>query len=140
MRAAKKDEERVIVKYFLDKYPDLPKGRLIDHESPDFILKISRKQSLGIELTQIHLPKGALHKPSDLFDQIAQLLKKKGKLLPSYRAPGIRQVWLLIFAEDIQLPSSMDMQTKLSKVGFESAFDRTFLFDLFSGEIWEIIS
>jgi hypothetical protein len=50
----KQDEEEIsILKYFSKKYSDFPKGKLVKTESPDFILKINPRKSIGIELTKL---------------------------------------------------------------------------------------
>ena len=44
------DEEEIsILKIFSKEYSDFPKGKLVKTESPDFILKINLKKSIGIE-------------------------------------------------------------------------------------------
>jgi len=50
-------EERIIIHYFIEKYKEFPKGKLSKTESPDFILNISPRKSIGIELTHLRQPR-----------------------------------------------------------------------------------
>ncbi len=49
----KKSEERNILEYFSRLYHDFPKGKIIETESPDFIVSPGPKQRLGIEITRL---------------------------------------------------------------------------------------
>ena len=42
--------------HFMKAYRDFPKGKLLKSESPDFILKLNPKKTIGIELTHLHDP------------------------------------------------------------------------------------
>ena len=53
----KKKEEKTLLKYFSQAYPDFPRGKIYDTESPDFVISLSRKRKLGIELTRLTQPK-----------------------------------------------------------------------------------
>lgn len=48
-----KKEERLILKYFSSVYPDFPKGKITESESPDFIIAPGPKRKLGLELTRL---------------------------------------------------------------------------------------
>ena len=53
MRSEKKQLEYLLIHYFRECFNELPKGKLVASESPDFILKIKKKFNLGIELTRL---------------------------------------------------------------------------------------
>lgn len=53
----KKKEERALLKYFSQAFPDFPKGKIIETESPDFVITSNPKRKLGIELTRLSQPK-----------------------------------------------------------------------------------
>ena len=53
--------------------PEWPKGKLIKSESPDFILKMGRKRSVGIEFTDLTVPDTA-HREST--KRIGEILKE----------------------------------------------------------------
>lgn len=54
MQPAKKQLEIVLMNYFMEFYPDFPKGSLLPTESPDFILTFKNRHQLGIELTRLN--------------------------------------------------------------------------------------
>lgn len=50
----KKQVEVLLMEYFRCTYPEFPKGRLIPSESPDFILGLKNRLSVGIEITRLY--------------------------------------------------------------------------------------
>ena len=71
---SKKKEEKTLLKYFSQAYPDFPKGKISDTESPDFVISLSSKRKLGIELTRLTQPK--LENQEFTIAQINSLEKK----------------------------------------------------------------
>ncbi len=57
----KKLEERIILEFFSHALDDFPEGKILDSESPDFIIKETKKRSLGIELTRLTAPQGGIN-------------------------------------------------------------------------------
>ena len=55
--------EKAVMRLFRETCPGFPHGRLIKTESPDFILKTSRKRSTGIEITRLYNPGPGEHNP-----------------------------------------------------------------------------
>ena len=51
-----KEEEGIILRSFINHYPDFPKGKVIESESPDFIIQDGPKTKIGIELVQLLTP------------------------------------------------------------------------------------
>lgn len=49
----KKSEERSILEYFSRVYDDFPGGKIMESESPDFIVSPGPKQRIGIEITRL---------------------------------------------------------------------------------------
>jgi hypothetical protein len=56
MQHEKKELETLIIHYFRNSYPEFPKGETIPSESPDFLVKLKNRRTLGIELTRLHPP------------------------------------------------------------------------------------
>lgn len=54
----KKKLEWLLVDYFKEVYTDFPKGRLTENESPDFLLTVNNKFTIGIELTRLYPESG----------------------------------------------------------------------------------
>lgn len=50
----KNQEEWLVMRSFRDNYPEFPKGKLTKSESPDFTLKLSITNSIGIETAKIY--------------------------------------------------------------------------------------
>jgi len=90
-------EELLIMEQFKNIYPEFPKGKLEKSESPDFILKISAKYSIGIELTKLHGPKinkfkthyprkiSGYHAPDFNFENLAFTIQAKNEKLAYYQ-------------------------------------------------------
>lgn len=53
----KKNEEKLLLRHFRENYCEFPKGKIKATESPDFILQLNPKQSIGIELMRLHKDK-----------------------------------------------------------------------------------
>jgi hypothetical protein len=131
----KLEQEWIIMRYFKEKYPKLPKGKLIKSESPDFQLWISTKRFIGIELTQVHQLIPENHSPCFLCYESAKIQVEKSVLskeekIGLYRSAHPHQLWLIIFA-DYSEPNAMQKVIKENLVEpFATSFDRVFLFDL----------
>jgi len=92
----KSQEEKLILKYFSSEYADFPKGKLVKTESPDFILKLNPKRSIGIELTRLYQPKSNNQefKPK----QVESLEKKiVGKAQKTYESNNKYKLYLTVF-------------------------------------------
>lgn len=131
MSIDKDSEEWLVMRYFREKYTDFPRGKLVKSESPDFILKLSRKRSIGIELTRLDYM--IKDNPDHLPEPLIKLLEKKEAKLLLYRKNLLNEYWLIITIESADLNLIIE-KTSMNK----SAFEKVFLFDLFSGKIEEI--
>jgi len=138
-----KEEERLIIEYFRKHYPAFPKGRLSKSESPDFILKLSPKKSIGIEITRLHdgsLPKNNPGFPVAEFTKsnIENTIRNKEGKLNLYQQKKIRLFWLIITTDYIRLPEGGNLPEPIDDWKFETVFDKVFLFDLFEKKIFEL--
>jgi hypothetical protein len=50
----RKNREKLLLNYFRRMYHDFPAGKLLASESPDFIVRQSKKSAVGIELTTLY--------------------------------------------------------------------------------------
>lgn len=64
MQEEKKQLEVLLINYFQECYTDFPKGKLVESESPDFVVKLKNKYTLGIELTRLN-PANAIPPTAD---------------------------------------------------------------------------
>jgi hypothetical protein len=139
MKRDKKHDELLIMRHFIDRFPDFPKGKLVQQESPDFIYKLNRKKNVNIELTEIILsgsnPQGLI---SEIFSQTQKAIHKKNKKLTIYNSNIPFQNWLIIHCESLNLSPRTRLEEELNNFQSDSNFDKTFLFDLFSGKIFDL--
>ena len=79
MQETKKQLEILLANYFRHVFKDFPKCRIVPSESPDFLLKLSPKRQIGLELTRIN-PTGIvseLERKENLELQIQVILRAK---------------------------------------------------------------
>ena len=69
MHREKKQLEIALMHYFMEFYPEFPKGALLPTESPDFILTFKNRHQLGIELTRLN-PGNATPPNTELLQEI----------------------------------------------------------------------
>jgi len=138
MAKDQKQEETVVMQYFVEKYPAFPKGKLIQAESTDFILKTGQRHTIGIELTRIISPSEGFLTVTRLFEEIDKIIRKKNDKLRIYNEKKFNKTWLVIACDDLYIPGNRQLEDSLSKADFSSGFDKVFLFDLFSGRVWEV--
>jgi len=119
-----KEEEKLVMQYFRKSWNDFPKGKLVVSESPDFILRINPKKSIGIELTR-------LPESNSFTESLIEILEKKEQKLRLYMGQGFIEIWLIIYADDLTKISKYNFRNKISNLQFSSSFDKVFLFDLF---------
>jgi len=127
------------MRYFAESYTDFPKGKLIQSESPDFKLSLSKRKHINIELTQIYLPDEKTYSMTpDVYDMITDSIQKKNEKLYLYNRNKPYANWLIIYSENIQFPTNDGLYNHLSHEKGYDQFDKIFLFDLFSGRIIQL--
>ncbi len=132
----KKRGESVIINLFRENFPSFPKGSLNPSESPDFVLAISPKQKIGIELTSLHLfiPDRELLS----FENIAACLEAKNEKLRLYKKKKLNEYWLIISVNDLHSRNRIHIHNKLIIWVFETGFNRVFLFNEINGKVFEL--
>lgn len=135
----KKKAEQELIRQFKSIYSDFPKGKIVSSESPDFILKITRKKAIGIELIQLFSPKGKTAKEEftreNFIKNLKHALAKKEEKLRLYQKNILGNYWLLISTESLR-SASFNIHNLIEKIDFESSFDKVFLFDSTSEKIY----
>jgi len=127
-----KDEEILVMEQFRKYYPEFPKGKLVKSESPDFILKINPKKSMGIELTRLD------NCSETLPEKIEATLENKNEKRSLYQKKRLNSIWLIIYFEDLLESKRFNIQNKLNNWNFHFDFDQVFLFDLFENQVFEL--
>ena len=138
-----KQQEKEILQRFASLFDEFPKGRLLAGESPDFQVRLNTRKSIGIELTGlkgqdfIHQT-GRLLNPSELIENIQETIIAKEEKLYLYQRKKLYRIWLLIHTETLKAEVSFNLQNKLENLNFDSGFDRVFLLDLGSDQLFEL--
>lgn len=132
----KKHTESIIINLFREHFPDFPKGSLKPSESPDFILGITPRHKIGIELTSIHP-----HSPdTELLshENITACLEAKNGKLRLYQRKKLNEYWLVISVNDLQSWNRINIHNKLIIWVFKTGFNRVFLFNTIDGKVLEL--
>lgn len=123
--------EWVVMRNFRRNWPFFPKGKLVKSESPDFVLAVSPRQKIGIELTSLHfetepiIPSSATGKSIFLNSLIEKAISKKEEKLQRYFKSKANQYWL-IFLVDFDL--SIAEVLRNAGANAESRFQKIFIF------------
>ena len=132
----KKQGELVIINLFRENLPGFPKGLLKPSESPDFILAISPKKKIGIELTSLHpfIPDTELLS----YENITACLEAKNEKLRLYKKKKLNEYWLIISVNDLHSRNRIHKYNKLIIWVFKTGFNRVFLFYEKNGKVLEL--
>jgi len=143
-------EELLIMEQFRNEFKAFPKGKLQKSESPDFILRVSPKNAIGIELTKLHGPtvnKYKTHYPSKINGYTAPEFNRenleftiaaKNEKLAYYQEKKLNQFWLLITADLEESPVYYNLGNKLQNWSFLSGFHKLFLLELKARKVFEL--
>jgi hypothetical protein len=143
-------EELLIIEQFRNEFKEFPKGKLQKSESPDFILRVSPKNAIGIELTKLHGPtvnKFKTHYPRKINGYTAPefnrenlefTINAKNEKRAYYQKKSLNQLWLLITADLEERPVNYNLGNKLQTWSFLSGFQKVFLFELKARKVFEL--
>ena len=138
-----KRNEQLVVQQFAGLLEDWPKGKLRATESPDFILRVSPRKAIGIELTELkgqdfinHT--GRLINPADVMENLRKTVAAKDEKLVLYQRKRLFQIWLLIHVQELKSLVSFNLNNKLDLLEFHSGFDRIFLLETTPGRLTEL--
>jgi hypothetical protein len=122
----------------------------VKSESPDFILRVSPKYAIGIELTKLHGPtvnKHKTHYPRQIVgynapefnrENLEYTIDAKNEKLAYYQKKRLNQLWLLITADLEQSPVNYNLGNKLESWSFISGFQKVFLLELKIRKVFEL--
>ncbi len=133
-RKDKKIFELEILDLFRERFDDFPKGVLRNSESPDFILSLSARNKIGIELVRLHQQ----IKGRDLYsyENLSACLYKKEEKLRIYRKKRLQEYWLIMFDQDPANKPVYNLNNKLIVWKFKTEYNKVFLFRIEKGEIF----
>ena len=132
----KKHTESIIINLFREHFPDFPKGSLKPSESPDFILGITPRQKIGIELTSLHPSFSDTELLS--YENITACLEAKNEKLRLYQRKKLNEYWLIISVNDLHSWNKINIHNKLIIWVFKTGFNRVFLFNIIDGKVLEL--
>jgi len=113
-------------------YHDFPKSRIIASESPDFILQISRKHRIGVEVAHYAPSTHAGNEQVFLnpIDLKASIVKKE-QLFASYADMSVNEYWLLLVINGLPKRLSVRFPANYEFFVPESClFNKLFILDL----------
>ncbi|WP_299582497.1 hypothetical protein [uncultured Sunxiuqinia sp.] len=139
----KKEHENQVLQIFRNLISDFPKGKVVQTESPDFLIRLNRRKVIGIELTELHGQtffdnQGYYNEPELLLQNIAHTISAKEEKIYLYQKVKPVELWLLIHLRSFQNQLSFHYRNKLSNWDFNSSFDRIFLLEETKRELHEI--
>jgi len=132
----KKAIEKEYLLHFLKLYEDRPRGKIISSESPDFIISLNRKRSIGIELTKLIVDHSVSQKHLSRED-LNTVIEKKNRKLKLYRKKRIDLYWLIIIIEDETAETIIHQHT--AQWDFITSFNKIFLFYPERKQLMEVV-
>lgn len=130
-------EEKKVLDLFRKTYTEFPKGKLNKTESPDFILKLNSKKSIGIELTELYNHNQKNNNYS--IEQIEKLIKKKEEKIILYQKKKVTELWLIITIDSMDKSDLYMLISQIEEHEFNSMFHKVFLFELFDRKILKLV-
>lgn len=139
----KKIHEHQVLQIFRNLVRDFPKGKVVQTESPDFLVRLNRKKVIGIELTELHGQTfydnlGYYNTPELLYQNIEHTILAKEEKIYLYQKVEPVELWLLIHLRSFQDQLNFHYRNKLNNWDFNSSFDRIFLLEEKNRELHEI--
>ncbi|HKJ43895.1 MAG TPA: hypothetical protein VKA27_17490 [Sunxiuqinia sp.] len=130
----KKVYENQIFQLFIHLIDNFPTGKVVQNESPDFLVRLNRRKVIGIELTELHGQEfydnqGHFTHPELLYDNLASTISAKEEKIYLYQKVKPVELWLLIHIRSFQNKLNFNYRNKLDNWNFSSSFDRIFLLE-----------
>ncbi len=131
------------MRYFTEFCPEIPQGKLIKGESPDFQLWISPRRFIGIEITQVHQYNSegtaqCVLTNESAVRQVFESVRLKEEKVHLYRSDHPFQLWLIIFADYSEQNSIQKLNREYDNNRIDSSFDRVYFFDLDTHKIIQL--
>ena len=139
-----KEQEYRTFSIFRDLFDGFPKGKIIQNESPDFLIKLNRRTSIGIELTELrgqdfYDRHGHYNNPERIKEQIENTIKAKEEKIYLYQKHKTSELWLLIHIDSFENKINFNLKNKIERWNFEAEFSRVFLLEINQRQLLKII-
>ena len=131
-----KREERAYLDLLKKLLPEFPPGRIIQSESPDFIIQSAPRKKTGIELTRytrsdFDFIDPAYHfKPELTKKSLIDVIQGKEDKISIYRKKRLNFYWLVILVDAFENPPSFNIHNQLESWNIDSTNDLVLLLDL----------
>lgn len=142
---AHKTQETQVLSLFRKTWDGFPAGRIIQSESPDFVLKKNRKVSIGIEITRLdELNESIVHetttgkKALPLLSEVESTLKRKEEKLRFYKKKWLSNYWLIIYSTKDYGKMNKPDQNQVLAFDYVSEFHKIFLFLMYGNKVIEL--
>lgn len=142
--------QKATEKFYLDQlirlYPGFPHGRIVQSESPDFLIYATPRRITGIELTRLTRNNGTSFVGEDHFhpgfsmESIQQLVLNKEAKMELYRKKGVEGVWLVILVDGFSQSPSFNVRNHLDHWDLSTSFKAVLILDLSVPVVYEIKS
>ncbi len=139
----RKKGERGYLEQLSGVYDQVPKGRVISSESPDFILRTGRKRRMGLEFTRMtrhdEAPDpGGYFQPELSKEALTKVIRIKEQKLHLYRRKKLVQIWLVIVVDSFDIPDSFNIFNQITGWKIETDFDAVLLLDRSKDRVYEV--
>jgi hypothetical protein len=138
MTRGKEYLEGLLMDRFQQLLDGFPKGKLSKSESPDFILQLTVKKSIGIEFTTLLNDKSKKSNrldthsfsgkeiPSLVRKELDRAINRKELKLKNYQKKRTNEIWLVIAAPSILAEVSINIHNHIGRWEFRSGFNRIY--------------
>ena len=139
-----KEQEYQIFDLFRKLHEDFPKGKVVQNESPDFLLRLNRRSSIGIELTELrgqyfYDRRGHYAHPEMIKEQIEHTIRAKEEKIYLYQRHKPAQLWLLIHIGSFDDLLRFNLKDKIERWEFSADFHRVYLLEVKSQSLFQVI-
>jgi hypothetical protein len=131
----KKKEERAYLDLLSGLCSFLPKGRMVQGESPDFVIRTGPRRLTGLEFTrwtgtQFLAGKAEQHfQPEFNLEQLMELIHAKEEKIRLYRKQKPDRIWLVIVVNGFRHSPAFNIFNKLQSWHLDTSFDTVLLLD-----------
>ena len=139
-----KEQEYRTLSLFRELFKKFPKGKVIQNESPDFLVRLNKKTSIGIELTELrgqnfYDQHGHYTNPEKIKEQIENTIQAKEEKIYLYQKYKTSQLWLLIHIDSFENKINFNLKDKIERWNFNTNFSRVFLLEIDKQQLYVVI-
>ncbi len=139
-----KDQENRTLNLFRELFQDFPNGKVIQNESPDFLVWLNARKSIGIELTELrgqdfYDQQGSYSNPENIKTQIENTIRAKEEKIYLYLKHKPTQLWLLIHINSFDNKLRFNFKDKIERWNFSADFNKVFLLEIETQLLFQVL-